>query len=109
MISNCERAEASTVKSYDSGFSDEYLHAFSSIRSGKQLSCHILYFLKLSPGTLENLTFSDGETNQGGTLFKGGHYFPSPFHMGTLIKGGFVMYANLFMYKGNRQCFVYFY
>ena len=24
------------------------------------------------------MTSSDGETNQGGTLFKGGHYFPSP-------------------------------
>ena len=35
------------------------------------------------------MTSSDGETNQGGTLFKGGHYFPSPFfHMGKLIKGG---------------------
>ena len=40
------------------------------------------------------MTSSDGETNQGGTLFKGdtiqgGHYFSIPsFHMGKLIKGG---------------------
>ena len=43
----------------------------------------------MSIGTLDFMTSSDGETNQGGTLFKGGHYFPSPFfHMGILIKGG---------------------
>ena len=39
----------------------------------------IPYFLKNGPGTLEIMTSSDGETIQGGTLFKGGHYFPSPF------------------------------
>ena len=33
----------------------------------------------LYPGTLEIMTSSDGETIQGGTLLKGGHYFSSPF------------------------------
>ena len=39
------------------------------------------------------MTSSDGETNQGGKLFS----IPF-FHMGTLIKGGFAMYSNLFKY-----------
>ena len=47
--------------------------------------------LKIKSGDiiLDFMTSSDGETIQGETLFKGGHYFPSPFfHMGKLIKGG---------------------
>ena len=35
------------------------------------------------------MTSPDGEIDQEGTLFKGGHYFPSHFfHMGKLINGG---------------------
>ena len=32
------------------------------------------YYLKYCPGTLNFMASPDGETIQGGTLFKGGHY-----------------------------------
>ena len=56
----------------------------ATVKNEKQVP----YFLKWSPGTLDFMTSSDGETNQGGTLFKGGHYFPSSFLYGETNQGG---------------------